>query len=122
VYNTNLLTFGPSAMDENIPSQQICSKSKCRTVLPPVIPGQRWYKTCQKCRDQNRIYIKRKREGEHPEEPRPAPDPLPRLQSLMADVQRGEAWGDQSPNLARCSDESPSEASDEKTVSRIIFS
>jgi hypothetical protein len=52
-------------MDENFPGLLLCSKSKCRAVLPVVQPWQKNYKTCQKCQDQNRIHMNRKREGEH---------------------------------------------------------
>ncbi|KAG0693922.1 hypothetical protein DFH29DRAFT_815867 [Suillus ampliporus] len=56
--------------------QRICSKSKCKRVLSHDDPK----KTCQKCRDADRLSTaarrKRKREQEHEHEaPRPAPSP-----------------------------------------------
>lgn len=56
--------------------QRICSKSKCKRVLPHDDPKM----TCQKCRDADRLSTaarrKRKREQEQEQEaPRPAPSP-----------------------------------------------
>ncbi|KAG2139796.1 uncharacterized protein EDB93DRAFT_1241918 [Suillus bovinus] len=62
-------------MDSDLlPELQICSKSKCKNVLP----HDSTWKTCERCREYDKINAaarrKRKREAQ-PEEPRPAPPP-----------------------------------------------
>jgi hypothetical protein len=58
----------------------ICSKAKCKAVLPPEIPGQKYFKTCEKCRRADALQKKRKRQEEK-ENSGPAPPPPPSLQS-----------------------------------------
>ena len=61
----------------------ICSKSKCKAVLPPEIPGQQFFKTCAKCRNADAIRRKRKRKRDEMEKKNsgPVPSPPPGLQS-----------------------------------------
>jgi hypothetical protein len=33
----------------------ICSKSKCKNPLPPAIPGTKYFKTCERCRNRDRL-------------------------------------------------------------------
>jgi hypothetical protein len=57
---------------------KICSKAKCKVVLPPKIPGQQYFKTCEKCR--NADALQRKKEGKEKEKSGHAPLPLPQSQ------------------------------------------
>ena len=49
---------------------QICSKSKCKNPLPAASPDGKCFKTCDRCRNRDKISLatlrKRKREGEDP--------------------------------------------------------
>jgi len=70
--NTNLLCT--SNMDAPL---QICSKASCKKTLPPSLPGQRVYKTCESCRisDQKTTAERRKRKrGELTATPENNPD------------------------------------------------
>ena len=58
----------------------ICSKAKCKAVLPPEVPGQKYFKTCEKCRQADALQKKRKR-AEEKENSGPARPPPPSLQS-----------------------------------------
>ncbi|KAG1800560.1 hypothetical protein EV424DRAFT_1437983 [Suillus variegatus] len=75
-----------------LPELQICSKSKCKNVLP----HDSTWKTCDRCREYDKINAaarrKRKREAQ-PEEPRPAPKHLvqsvhPVAPTFFLEVQR----------------------------------
>ena len=59
----------------------ICSKSKCKAVLPLEIPGQQFFKTCTKCRNADAIQRKRKRDEMEKENSGPVPPPPLGLQS-----------------------------------------
>jgi len=45
------------------PAPQKCSKSSCKAVLPPPEAGKKGKRSCEKCLEQNRISMKRKREA-----------------------------------------------------------
>ena len=60
----------------------ICSKSKCKVVLPLEIPGQQFFKTCAKCRNSDALRRKRKRDEKEKENSGPVPPPPPSLQRV----------------------------------------
>jgi DNA polymerase sigma len=59
---------------------KICSKAKCKVVLPPELPGQQYFKTCEKCRNADALRRKRKREEKDQETHERAAQSAPSLQ------------------------------------------
>jgi hypothetical protein len=76
------LLFLSTLMD---PAPRICSKAKCKAVLPAEILGQQFFKTCEKCRNSDAARRKRKREEKEHAARAPPPPPLPN-QDIPMDI------------------------------------
>jgi hypothetical protein len=48
-YSAAILITTPAISMET--ASKICSKSKCKVVLPLELPGQQYFKTCERCRN-----------------------------------------------------------------------
>jgi hypothetical protein len=59
---------------------KICSKAKCKVVIPPELPGQQYFKTCEKCRNADALRRKRIREEKDQETHERAARSAPSLQ------------------------------------------
>jgi hypothetical protein len=105
-------------MEENNSGLLLCSKSTCKAILPIVSPGQKGFKTCEKCRERNRTHMKRKREEERPEGQRPAPDLPHGLHGSRSDILTKETDREQ---LSVPPGPTPESSSDEEQVSMCLL-
>jgi hypothetical protein len=97
------LLFLSTLMD---PAPRICSKAKCKAVLPAEIPGQQFFKTCEKCRNSDAARRKRKREEKELAARAPPPPPLPNQEDgIPMDIVPEDNQASQSDILPEDSDE-----------------
>src|SRR5215470_963766 len=95
-------------MDATARTSQICSKAKCKAVLPSEIPGQKVFKTCEKCRNGDAARRKRKRDEKDQGEGRAAPSPPTQERGGLRDTQPKENPRTQSDEESDIEDENVS--------------